>query len=49
MTKLIEIKKLGTERELNKIDDDVYYVCCFDIESYVEIETCKKLELRSLL
>lgn len=40
--------EIGTERELNNIDIDTYYVCCFDIETAAEINTCVKIETNSL-
>ena len=39
---------IGTERELNSIDSDTYYVCCFDIETRGERKKCRTIELKSL-
>lgn len=40
--------KIGTERELNNIDIDTYYVCCFELETMAEVNNCIKIETNSL-
>lgn len=35
--------KVGTERELNVIEDE-YYVLCFDLQNQVEVDICRKIE-----
>lgn len=39
---------IGTERELNSIDLDTYYVCCFELETKQELKICRRIELKSL-
>lgn len=36
--------RVGTERDLNNIDIDTFYVHCFEIETAVEINICIELE-----
>lgn len=40
--------EIGTERELNNIDIDTYYVFCVELDSTGELNACKKFELASL-
>ena len=40
--------EIGTKRELNNIDLDTYYVCCFDLETTGEVNACRKILLASL-
>ena len=40
--------RIGTERELNGIDIDTFYVQCFELESAVEVNACVEIETNSL-
>jgi len=35
---------VGTDREVNQIDDDNYYVFCSDLEENTELQECRRCE-----
>jgi len=37
-------EQVGTDYEINGIDDGVVYVICFELETQGEIETCRRIE-----
>lgn len=40
--------KIGTDREINNIDIDTFYVHCFDLISAVEVNDCVRIETNAL-